>query len=165
MQEEQSTRRTVQSGGNSTGRIPRGMEVLVKKAVVDPAFRSRLLEKRSAVAAEIQLVLTPAEKTMLDSIPTAQLETIIAKTKVHSKLAPILLTGTAAVILAALGVYEFGDAIRGALTDMARTTTGGVRPAMVQSNEDRAVKSSKIPPDDTWRARSFGDRPNIPHDR
>ena len=91
--------------GADIGNIPRGMEILLKKASVDPAFKSRLMEQRSDVAAEIRLELTPAEKMMVDSIPATHLESIIANTKVNSKLVPALLTGTAAVILVAMGIH------------------------------------------------------------
>ena len=62
--------------------IPRGIEVLVKKASVDPAFRTLLLERRAGAAREIALELDPAEAAMLNAIPAAQLEAIIARTTV-----------------------------------------------------------------------------------
>ena len=110
--EKPAVRTTIVGGrppgsGTEIGDIPHGMEVLIKKAAVDPPFEARLMEQRSSVAAEVQLELTPAEKTMIDSIPAAQLESIIANTKVNSKLIPILLTGTAAAILIALGIHAF----------------------------------------------------------
>ena len=43
--------------GTSIGSIPRGIEVLVKKAAVDPAFRTLLLERRGQAAEAIGLVL------------------------------------------------------------------------------------------------------------
>lgn len=54
--------------GRSQRGIPRGIEVLVKKAAIDPAFREVLLEKRGAAAAEI---------ATLNSVPRAQIEQII----------------------------------------------------------------------------------------
>jgi hypothetical protein len=121
-------------GAAQIGSIPRGIEVLVKKAAVDPSFKARLIEKRSAVAGEIELVLTAAEKQMLDTIPAAHLESIIANTKVNSKLIPILLTGTAAAILAALAMYAFGKSIREQLDAMSKAVTG-TRPDMVQPHQ------------------------------
>ena len=96
---------SVETDSKMIGKIPRGMEVLIKKASVDPAFKKRFLKNRSKVAEEIELTLSAAEITMLDTIPPDQLESIIANTKVNSKLVPILLTGTAAMILVALGIY------------------------------------------------------------
>jgi hypothetical protein len=89
--------------GKHLGQIPRGIEVLVKKASVDPAFRSRLLASRSAAAREIDLALAPAEAMMLDLVPAAQLEAIIAQTKVDQTKQPLFLGKAAAVMLAALG--------------------------------------------------------------
>lgn len=62
--------------------IPLGVEVLVKKASVDPKFRQILLEKRGEAAGEIGLELTEAERKMLSSIQVEQLEKIIDNTKV-----------------------------------------------------------------------------------
>ncbi|HUU17232.1 MAG TPA: hypothetical protein VMW72_08790 [Sedimentisphaerales bacterium] len=62
--------------------IPVGVEVLVKKASVDPEFRQILLEKRGEAAGEIGLELTEAERKMLSSIAVEQLEKIIDNTKV-----------------------------------------------------------------------------------
>src|SRR4030042_1117067 len=53
----------------SSAPIPRGIEVLIKKAAVDPEFRAVLLEKRAAAADEIGLVLDPAEGLMLPAAP------------------------------------------------------------------------------------------------
>lgn len=99
------TGESVETDSKMIGKIPRGMEILIKKASVDPAFKERFLKNRSKVAEEIELTLSAAEKEMLDTIPPDQLESIIANTKVNSKLVPILLKGTAAMILVALGVY------------------------------------------------------------
>lgn len=84
--------------------IPRGVEVLVKKAAVDAAFKALLLNERSAAAAEIGLELSDAEAAMLDGVPAAQLEGIVANTTVSPKLRPAFTGRVAAVMLAALGV-------------------------------------------------------------
>ena len=68
--------------GRGLGDIPRGIEVLVKKASVDAEFRKLLLEKRAEAAGEIGLVLDPAEAAMISAVPAVQLETIIAQTSV-----------------------------------------------------------------------------------
>ncbi|MHC5056757.1 MAG: hypothetical protein ACYTKD_18895 [Planctomycetota bacterium] len=85
------------------GGIPRGIEVLVKKAAVDPGFRALLLEKRADAAREIALDLDPAEAAMLVAIPASQLEAIIASTKVDDQVRPAFLGKAAAVMIAALG--------------------------------------------------------------
>jgi len=51
--------------------IPRGVEVLVKKAAVDPAFKKLLLEKRAGAAEAIALKLEPAEAAMLAALGAA----------------------------------------------------------------------------------------------
>jgi hypothetical protein len=89
--------------GKQVGQIPRGIEVLVKKASVDPGFRSRLLASRSAAAREIGLALEPAEAMMLDLVPAAQLEAIIVQTTVEPAKQSLFLGKAAAVMLAALG--------------------------------------------------------------
>ncbi|MGD0091202.1 MAG: hypothetical protein ABSE73_14895 [Planctomycetota bacterium] len=64
-------------------RQPGGIEVLLKKAAVDPAFRQLLIEKRAGAAQAIGLKLEPAEALMLAQVPPAQLEGIISFTKVR----------------------------------------------------------------------------------
>ena len=83
--------------------IPRGIEVLVKKASVHPAFRALLLERRAGAAKEIDLTLDPAEAAILDAIPAAQLEAIIARTTVDPVSRAAFLGKAAAVMIAALG--------------------------------------------------------------
>ena len=90
--------------GQPVGAIPRGVEVLVKKASVDPAFRSVLLERRAAAAGEIGLVLEPAEAAMLGAVPAGQLETIIARTVVPEEHRRAFLGKAAAAMLATLGI-------------------------------------------------------------
>ena len=65
---------------------PRGIEILVKKASVDGAFKRHLLAERSGAAERIGLELDPAEAAMLDTFPEAHLDKIIAETLVEPKL-------------------------------------------------------------------------------
>jgi len=85
------------------GNIPRGIEVLVKKAAVDSIFKDILLEKRAEAAESIGLRLDPTEVAMLTSIPAAQLSAIIAGTKVSPGIRTAFMGYAAAVMLAALG--------------------------------------------------------------
>ena len=87
--------------------IPRGVEVLVKKAAVDPAFKKTLLAKRGRAAYDIALKLSPAEAAMFDAVPEEQLRAIIANTKVSPNLRPALLGAAASVMLAALGTAAY----------------------------------------------------------
>jgi hypothetical protein len=104
--------------------IPRGIEILVKKAAVDLLFKQVLLDKRSGAAEMIGLALNPTETAMLDSIPREQLEAIIAGTKVQPGIRSAFLGYTAAVMLAALGC---STPVKQANVDDINTE-GGVRP-------------------------------------
>ena len=84
-EEHEAVRTTIVGGrppgsGRSNVEIPRGIEVLVKKASVDAAFRELLLEKRSGAAEAIGLTLEPAEAAMVDAVPREQLEAILNAT-------------------------------------------------------------------------------------
>ena len=112
--------------GVPLGAVPRGVEILIQKAAVDPEFKALLLEKRSAAAAEIGLTLQPAEAAMLDSVPAEQLEAIIAGTKVPDKTRRALLGTVTVATLAALGVALLTPSL-GSRPDRLQTT--GIRPA------------------------------------
>jgi hypothetical protein len=101
--------------------IPRSVEVLIKKAAVDPEFRELLLAKRAAAAGEIGLPLEPAEAAILNAIPADQLRAIIARTKVDQSAVPALLGKAAAVMLVALGISYPAE-------DSAGAGTRGIRP-------------------------------------
>jgi hypothetical protein len=90
------------SPGRQQSDIPRGIEVLIKKASVDPAFRQLLLEKRAEAAHEIGLELTAAEAAAINAVPSAQLEQIIANAKVPANQRRAFLGGMGAAMLAAL---------------------------------------------------------------
>lgn len=108
--------------------IPRGIEVLVKKAAVDPEFQQLLLAKRAEAAAEIGLELTPTEKTMVSAVTSQQLEGIIARTTVPPEQRRAFLGKVAAAMLAALGV-----------------ATPGCWPAITGILPDRPAKKDKAP--------------------
>jgi hypothetical protein len=94
--------------GKPVGDIPRGIEVLVKKAAVDPGFKKILLAKRAEAANEIDLALEPSEIAMINAVPEAQLEGIIAKTTVHPGQRKAFLGRVAAVMIVALGASTVG---------------------------------------------------------
>ena len=94
--------------GKAVGPIPRGIEVLIKKAAVDPGFKTLLLAKRDGAAKAIDLTLEAAEAMMLKAAPRAQLEAIIAQTSVHPSVLPAFLGRAAAVMLVALGAGTLG---------------------------------------------------------
>jgi len=126
--------------GKPVGPIPRGIEVLIKKAAVDPEFRTVLLEKRAAAADEIGLVLDPAEAFMLRAAPREQLEAIIARTKVHPNVRSAFLGRAAAVMLVALGAGTLGcedqeEAIKGIEPD--RPPAKRVEPTDEEATESK----------------------------
>jgi hypothetical protein len=126
-------------GGANVGDVPRGVEVLLKKAAVDPAFKKMLLEKRAEAAEAIALKLEPAEAAMLNAVPETQLDAIVANTKVNPSLRPAFLGYAAGVMLAALGTATLGcngDGDPG-------PTTEGIRPDRPGESEERAEEADK----------------------
>ena len=120
--------------GQSFAPIPRGIEVLVKKAAVDPEFRAVLLEHRAAAAEQIDLELEPSEAMMLRAVPEGQLEAIIARTSVPDEHRRAFLGQMAAAMLAALGVGAtvaeagFGIGAGGGIRVQRPPTSRGVQP-------------------------------------
>jgi hypothetical protein len=115
--------------------IPRGLEVLIKKAAVDPAFKNILFEKRAAAAEAIALDLSPTEEAMLAAVPAAQLKAIVANTKVSPGLRPAFLGYAAGVMLAALGATALN---RGSAEGYVLTlgiTPGTYEPIVVSPKE------------------------------
>ena len=92
----------------TTGQVPRGIEVLVSKASVDPAFKAILLARRAQAADEIGLELDPSETMMLTGVPQPQLEAIIARTSVPQEHRRAFLGKAAAAMLAAVGLMSPG---------------------------------------------------------
>jgi len=88
--------------GTRVGDVPRGVEVLLKKAAVDPEFRKLLLEKRGESAQTIDLELTESERQMLAHIPADQLETIIRNTKVKPEHKAVFLGNVGKLMVAAV---------------------------------------------------------------
>ncbi len=90
------------------GQIPQRIEVLLKKASVDPVFRTAFLERRGEMAQEIGLSLEPAEAAMLRAVRREQLEAIIARTSVPEEHRRAFLGQAAAAMLAARGIVAGG---------------------------------------------------------
>lgn len=111
--EQEAVRTTIVGGrppgsGQPVGPIPRGLEVLVKKAAVDPPFRELLLTQRAAAAEQIGLTLDPSEALMLAAVPASQLQAIIAQTTVPQEHRRAFFGQAAAAMLAVLGVTAEG---------------------------------------------------------
>jgi hypothetical protein len=154
--------------GKSVGTIPRGIEVLVKKASVDADFRRLLLEKRAEAASEIGLALEPAEAAMLDAVPAAQLEAIIASTTVAPVSRAAFLGKAAAVMLAALGAASGCDEKRlpeGILPDRPPVTKGNGAdrpPEKVKDMQEPAPPPPTPPSPDNAAPTTTGVRPDVP---
>jgi len=123
--------------------IPRGIEVLVKKASVDPEFRELLLERRARAAEEIGLELSVAEVTMLDSVSRAQIEQIIENTSVPVEERRVFLGKIGAAMLAVIGI---GLATSACAPGIWPGTFTGSRP------------------DRPFRIAPEGIRPDVPHE-
>ncbi len=111
--EQEAVRTTIVGGrppgsGKRLGAIPRGVEILVKKASVDPKFKRVLLTERAQAAAHIGLELDPAETVMLAAVPATQLEAIIARTTVPQEHRRAFMGQAAAAMLAVMGLGLVG---------------------------------------------------------
>ena len=150
--------RTTIVGGRPPGKgrgisdIPRGIEVLVKKASVDPQFKALLLARRDAAAEEIGLELDPAEAMMLRAVPAEQLEAIIAGTKVDPGSRRALLGKVAAAMLAAIGVTQAG----------CMPAATGSRPRDPREEGDKPQTQPATTPKPPERPKPRGIRPDIP---
>ena len=118
--------------------IPRGVEVLIKKAAFDPAFKKILLEKRAGAADAIGLNLTVAEEAMLAAVPIAHLEGIIAHTRVAPKSRPAFLGYAAGAMLAALGTATL-------LSDAEMKRGGETRTAAASYSKKRVKAKGRFP--------------------
>ncbi|MDY0164940.1 MAG: acyl carrier protein [Thermoguttaceae bacterium] len=107
--------------------IPLGVDVLIKKAAVDPEFRTLLVERRAEAASQLQLELEPAEAAILAAVPQVQLEAVIDRTTVPQEHRRAFLGKTAAAMLAAMGAMTSGAASAG----LGFGAAGGVRADVV----------------------------------
>jgi len=146
--EQEAVRTTIVGGrppgsGQSVGDIPRGIEILVKKAAVDPKFKELLLSKRAEAADEIGLKLDPAEAMMLQAAPAEQLEVVIDRTVVPREHRRVFLGKAAAAMLAALGLGQAGcqeEAVTGSRPDYPAPT--GSAPDMPPDPEETPADGS-----------------------
>jgi len=167
-QEQDAVRTTIVGGrppgsGKGLGPIPRGIEVLVKKAAVDDQFKQLLLDARDEAAGTIGLNLDPAEVMMLRAAPAAQLEAIIAGTDVPREQRRAFLGTAAAVMLAAMGVAAPGcgpiGGTKGVRPDKPPKREGvtlGIEPDLPEKAEKKKAEPAERP--DRVEP-SHGDRP------
>lgn len=127
--------------GTSVGVIPRGLEVMVKKASIDPEFRKTFLEKRSDASSLIDLELDKSEKFIIDSIPEDQLSAIIEKTVVPHKHKSVFLGKVASLMLAAIGAVT----LTGCDPPANQYSSLGVRPENVKNPDPEMVQEKEEP--------------------
>jgi acyl carrier protein len=137
--EQEAVRTTIVGGrppgsGQKVGPIPRGLEILLRKASVDPEFKELLLRDRAAAAESIGLGLEPGEAMMLAAAPRDQLEAVIARTTVPQEHRRAFLGQAAAAMLAAMGAGSSVMAV-----ERIMPAPGGVAP-------DRPPAPSQQPP-------------------
>lgn len=162
--EKEAVRTTIVGGrpagsGRNTGTIPRGIEVLVKKAAVDPEFRELLFEQRGAAAASIELELDPAENAMLNAIPQEQLAQIVSQTTVPMEQRRAFLGRLAVAMLAVLGAGVAGCGSKSETT----TTTLGIQPERPGTDGIRPDRPTNAPPPvQPPRLSPAGVRPDLP---
>lgn len=127
--------------GRGRAGIPRGIEVLIKKASLDPAFCQLLLDQRAGAAAQIALELTPAERAILEAVPEAQLVGMIENTRVPDIQRRAFLGQLGAAMLATLaaGCNPPTDQVEVKPTDRVILVEKGMRP----EEETRRVMEKK----------------------
>lgn len=126
-----------------------GIEILLKKAAVDPGFRELLLQNSEDAAAQIGLELDPAELGLIRTFPREQLATIIAQTEVPHSHRRAFLGSAAAAMLAAL--LSTNEAFAGG-PPQQRGSSGGYGGV-------RADVPKNVPARETT---SYGIRPDVP---
>ena len=144
--EKEAVRTTIVGGrppgsGRSNVTIPRGIEVLVKKAAVDPEFRDLLFEQRGRAAATIELELDPAENAVLNAIPREQLAQIVSQTTVPVEQRRAFLGRLAVAMLAVLGV-----GVAGCGSKDESVSTLGIQPDHPKRKRVRPDRPTNAPP-------------------
>jgi hypothetical protein len=132
--EKPSVKTTIVGGrppgsGKEADAVPRGIEILLKKASIDESFRKMFLSDRLKAAGTIGLTLNPAEVAVLKAIPEPSLERMVAATKVQPKIRHAFMGYAATVMLAALTA-----ASEGMPQDSAQASRG-IQPDAVQDEK------------------------------
>jgi general secretion pathway protein G len=157
-------RKTIVGGRSAahreTGEIPRGIEVLLKKAKVDAPFRERCLRDPLAAAAEIELQLTESERKILATTPKTLLRPMIDNTFVPRHHVPTFLRKSSAAMLALVlgtvviiptyagGVREIDMSQNVAPVDLAQARMASIQAALEQYRLDRGA----YPTTEEWLA-------------
>jgi len=116
--------------GRQLQTVPRGLEVLLKKAAVDAGFRGILLADPERAALAIDLQLTSVERSLLRAIGHDAFGQMVANVRVPRRQRPAFLGQAAAVMLAALGV---------GVTGCERHLTDGISPDRPPPKQEETV--------------------------
>lgn len=164
--EQESVRTTIVGGrppgsGKPLGPLPRGIEVLLKKAAVDSAFRKLLLENPLEAATAIELKLDPVEQAMLQHIPERQLAAVIEQTVVPEPQRRAFLGQAASLMLAVLGGVTLTGCDEGpsrGIRPLDRGAPAGIQPGTTEIEPAEIMEPIEIiePPAVT------GSRPDLP---
>ncbi|GAB4284088.1 MAG: hypothetical protein Kow0029_30520 [Candidatus Rifleibacteriota bacterium] len=88
-----------QTAKNQRTDIPRGLELLIKKASADDSFKNELLIKKEKLIDELNLALDISEKAMLAAVPTEHLRKMIEATELpQSQKKALAKVSTAAMV-------------------------------------------------------------------
>jgi hypothetical protein len=90
--------------------VPRGIEVLLRKAAVDAEFRDRLVTDPKGAATSIGLALSPGEKAILGSVPADALTGMIDRVEVPDEHQSVFRGRIAAAMLALVAGTAFACA-------------------------------------------------------
>ena len=98
--------RTIVGGRSRSNRLvgnfPRGIEIMLKKAAVDPSFSQYLVQDPINAAGSIALDLKPVEINILTNTSKSVLEKMIASTRVPKQHVKTFRTATAAAMMVAV---------------------------------------------------------------
>ena len=148
--EQEAVRTTIVGGrppgsGKPMGNVPRGIEVLLKKAAIDQEFRELLQSDPEAAAKSIALELAPIEQAMLKTMPAEQLEVIINQTEVPQQQRRAFLGTAAAAMLAVLvPTVMTGCPKMGIVPGREHDWVGGAAPDMPE-NPPHTVSAGIMP--------------------
>lgn len=144
--------------------IPRGLELLIKRASIDSDFRKDLLQKRVELLEELNINLDETEKGMLACVPEEHLARMIDATEVPAAQRKAISSGSVAAMIALFTQLAFAP-----VPGRAETT-----PALAQNaeqinnteNNEFAVLLTGIRPDDDYEDHlaDRGARPDFPDD-
>jgi len=93
--------------------VPTGIQVLLRLAALDPAFRRQLTERRGDVAQAAGVELTPSERAILAAIPAAQLDQMAASMPPPPPPRREFLRKTAATAVVLLGGAAMAEPLAG----------------------------------------------------